>query len=446
MHLMMRRRRFLTSALAGTLLAPYARFVRSGVAQAAPAAGRAFVAFYFPHNIRRSFFPQGTETDFTLHEMLSPLEPLRPHTNFFGPMVLKSGLAPKTYTNHTGMIHILTAWAGYRDGGALGPSVDQVIADHVGAATPVRSLNLCTLTDPPFLGEPSISFRGAKEKVSPEPSPHAAFKRMMVNTGGMASAEFDAVQKTRRSVLDNTMGELDGLRMRLAGEERRMMEAHLESLRTVERALFSVPGRTGGGACKSANLGADFDFRSPANYDKIVKLHIDVMVMALACDITRVGVLQLGNDHNERVTFNFIGVDKTHHLGIQHNATGPEYVAVTKWYVSQFAYLMNSLKAVPTPTGNLLTDSLLLYCNNMGSGHSIYNMPFLLGGNAGGRVKGNRLFAPGPYQGDVVDTTKALGHADLLLSICHAMGLEHLKHFGRPGAEFCSGPVPGLVS
>jgi hypothetical protein len=102
------------------------------------------------------------------------------------------------------------------------------------------------------------------------------------------------------------------------------------------------------------------------------------------------------------------------------------------------------MKAIPTPTGNLLVDSVVLMLNNMGSGHSIYDLLYVLAGNAGGRIRGNRLVPTGT--GSTDQKTKQLAHSQLLLSICHAMGLDDIDHFGRPGAEFCPGPVPGLVT
>jgi hypothetical protein len=440
-----RRRHFLASGLTSLLLSPFVRTIRRGLAQTVPGSGRAFVAFYYPHTIKKYFFASrgATESDFTFPAALAPLQELRENVVLFGSMTMRSGTVPRGYDNHAGSMHILTAYATL-DTGPLGPSVDQVIADRIGSGTPRKSVNLWTQVDPPAFGLTGVSYRGPKQKVTNESSPHAAFKGLMIGNGAMSSAEFDAVTKTRRSVLDNMTAELGGLEMRLAGEERRMMDAHLEAVRSVEKALFS--GAKAGSACKgdAAALGPELDFKSPANYAKLVKLHTDVLVMALACDITRVGVLQMGNDHNEQVTFPWLNINKTHHLGIQHNGTTPEWTDVTRWFTQQFVYLMKSLKAIPTPTGNLLTDSVLLSCNNMGNGHSIYDMGFVLAGNAGGRIKGGRLI--NTETGDPDKNQRYMSHAQLLLSICHAMGLNDLQSFGQPGKEFCPGPIPGLVT
>jgi hypothetical protein len=225
---------------------------------------------------------------------------------------------------------------------------------------------------------------------------------------------------------------------------RRMMDAHVESIRAVERALFGA-GKVGA-TCKpgAVELGPEFDTRQPGNFAKLVKLHIDVMVTAIACEVTRAGVLLAGSEHNETVTFPRVGVNKTHHRGIQHKGSGANWTAVTRWFVEQFAYLMKAMQAIPTPGGDLLSDSVLLLCNNMGSGHSVYDLGYVRGGNAAGRIKGNRLISMAT--GSTEQKTKQLARSQILLSICHAMGLSDLTHFGRPGAELCPGPVPGLVA
>jgi hypothetical protein len=443
-----RRRSFLCSTLLATLGAPFVRLVRNGyAAETAARHARAFVVFQHTHNMRQQWWPQGSESSFTLSEPLSPLEPLREHCVFLHSMMMKSGLPPKSYTNHTGNTHILTAHATLgSNAGALGPSIDQVIADHAGKSTPVRSLNLWTAVNRAFPNA-TICYRGPRQGITMEPSPHAAFRQIVVGAGGMPSPEFDAVQKSRRSIIDNILADIKSLEPRLAGEERRMLDAHVDAVRTLERSLFGIGQREATVACKNpAASTSSFDFRSPRNLPQLIKLHTDVVVTAIACDVTRVAVIMIGNGNNDDVTFPWIGVNQDHHIGIQHNGNAvTEWTPVTKWFVGQYAQFLSAMKAVATPTGNLLTDSVTVLCHNMGTAHSIYNMGFVVGGGGRGRIKGNR-FLPTGLPADAMKPEAIASHAELWLACAHALGLEHLQRFGDPTPEFCRGPLSGLLA
>jgi hypothetical protein len=80
----------------------------------------------------------------------------------------------------------------------------------------------------------------------------------------------------------------------------------------------------------------------------------------------------------------------------------------------------------------VLDHTLLMWGNevSMGTTHTHDNMPFLLAG-------GGWAFRTGRF----LKYDKA-SHADLLISILNAMGVEQTT-FGTP--ETCTGPLPGLV-
>jgi hypothetical protein len=83
---------------------------------------------------------------------------------------------------------------------------------------------------------------------------------------------------------------------------------------------------------------------------------------------------------------------------------------------------------------SMLDNSVLLWGNELGIGntHSYTNIPWLVAGGAGGYFKMGRFL-------DLKDQP----HNNLLLSICHAMGLSDVKSFGIPA--LCTGPLPGLT-
>ena len=80
----------------------------------------------------------------------------------------------------------------------------------------------------------------------------------------------------------------------------------------------------------------------------------------------------------------------------------------------------------------MLDNTLLLWGNELGAGnsHSYKDIPWLLAGGAGGALQMGRYL-------QFLDRP----HNDLLVSVCHAMGLDDVTTFGIPGV--CTGALLG---
>ena len=123
------------------------------------------------------------------------------------------------------------------------------------------------------------------------------------------------------------------------------------------------------------------------------------------------------------------------HYGASHSWQSREFASFVqqrKWFVSQFAYLLEALANRPEEGGSMLDHSLVLLCTEVcdGNTHSHDNMPFIVAGGAGGRLSGGRVL-----------NTGFTHHSHLLTSMAHAMG-EYVPCFGQS----CSGPLSGLLS
>ena len=83
---------------------------------------------------------------------------------------------------------------------------------------------------------------------------------------------------------------------------------------------------------------------------------------------------------------------------------------INAFHVSLFAYFLEKLKGTPEGDGTLLDHSLILFGSNMGNSnqHVHYDVPHVLVGGAGGKLKGGRHLA---YPSKTVPT------GNLLLSV-----------------------------
>jgi hypothetical protein len=122
---------------------------------------------------------------------------------------------------------------------------------------------------------------------------------------------------------------------------------------------------------------------------------LDLMVMALECDATRIITFMFGNALSGR-THPFLDITAGHH-SISHHRNNPTNLAqlakIGKWEVEQAGYFFQRLKAIPDGTDGktLLYNSAVFFSSECGDGnkHAHDDLPVIMAGNAGG------AFAPG---------------------------------------------------
>ncbi|MFN3198951.1 MAG: DUF1552 domain-containing protein [Bradymonadia bacterium] len=396
----------------------------------------------------RLWTPTGEGADFQMSTVLAPLEAHKQDLIVLkGPdMVAAREAMEMGITNNghaAGTTTALTAalmtkeWAG-------GISVDQFIAQRVGRTTRLPSLELAVETIPSPLGR--ISYRGADLPVPPEQNPRQAWTRLFSDfTRDFDVRDVEGLNPRDATILDSVKADYDRIKTQLSAGDRIKLEAHLEQIRSLEDRL-KIPLPPVGGACEIPDV-ADFDALTvdgnPDRFGAVGRMHMDLIVMALACDITRVTSLMWQEGSND-LPFTFLPqpVFQSHH-SISHtlfDGTAPEetveeraLVAINRWYAEQFAYLITELKKIPEGTGTLLDNTTLIWTNELSDGH-IHNhndMPYVIAGKGGGYFDTGRFVQ-----------TFDKPHNDVLVSIMHAMGLDDVNEFGVHGT---GGPLPGLA-
>src|SRR5262249_46495490 len=193
------------------------------------------------------------------------------------------------------------------------------------------------------------------------------------------------------------------------------IDQHLASLDTINKHLDTVVAV--GGDCQKPGMPTGYgDIYDPANYEAIGKLQMDMLVMALTCDITRVASIQWTRSVGD-VVFSWLGCTEGQHSLSHHpsddQAAQDQLVQINAWYAQQLAYLIGKMKSIQEGTGTLLDNTVIFWCNELalGNAHSHDDMRFLLAGSAGGTFKTGRHL---DYNGDP--------HNNILVSLCNAMG------------------------
>jgi hypothetical protein len=121
---------------------------------------------------------------------------------------------------------------------------------------------------------------------------------------------------------------------------------------------------------------------------------LDLQVLALQADVTRVITFQLAREASTR-TYPEVGVSDAHHP-LSHHTNNPEKLAklakINAYHVSLFAYFLQKLKATPDGDGSLLDHSMYLYGSGMGNPdvHNHVDLPIIVAGGGAGKLKGGR--------------------------------------------------------
>ena len=128
----------------------------------------------------------------------------------------------------------------------------------------------------------------------------------------------------------------------------------------------------------------------PQNIADHMRLMIDVLVLGFQTDTTRIATLKLNNDHSS-LRFPNLGIDYMIHHLLSHSDTG-DWLKVNQFFVEQVAYLARKLDAIQEGPRTALDNSMLLFCSSMMSGsHDATQLPVIMVGGAGGKLKGGRV-------------------------------------------------------
>jgi hypothetical protein len=366
------------------------------LAQTAAKGLQRFGFIYVPMgSIMKQWTPEQTGSDFAFSPILKPLEPFREYVNvmsgFYNTGENGHSVSSGTYLSGTvpakGNVQLLNT------------TVDQVIAQKIGQASTFPSMEFATEDHTSHLGScagdflcsymSTISWRTPTQPLPMEINPRVVFETMF---GGDQSTPEERAARIEQntSILDGVRESVRDLETGLGARDRARLEEYLENVREIERRMT-----------QGEKLRRENNIQAPAtpigipdSIEDHVNIMFDLQALALQGNMTRVVSFMLSRELTT-VAYPQIGVQDGHHP-ISHNNNVPEQVAkkakVDTFHLELFARFLNKLKAVQEGENNLLDNSLFAYGSGMSNGnqHNHDNLPFVLVGKAGGKLKGNR--------------------------------------------------------
>jgi hypothetical protein len=477
------RRQVLKGATGVAISLPWLETLAPRKAHAAGAVKR-YIDVYFPNGTPNYWKPSGGGANWTLSPILQPLEPFKAKMSEISNIGNYSPFGGHIEPSHGH--NCAAAFTGVRasvPGGAKtgnsdrhtnsGISVDQVIANQMVAAnggklpTPLHSLQLGLSTKlASFDGLPGAHSRSISWKSESEPlynivSPQAAFDRLTGAGPAMPSLPgnmmTDPIAERRRllkkSALDYIIESSTSLGARLSRSDKVRIDKFITSVRTLETRVSSssMPGGGGisgpvGGMCKqlarpSYTAGID---GVPAGYNRgeHATLMIDLMVMAIQCDATRVVSFMLDDARSEWV-YNFIpkraftatgSTPTTQTVGNYHGAqhgNAEEFASIIHWNAQKVNEMATKLDALKEGGVSVLDNTVLVMMSGMNGGnHDGLDLPILWVGSGSGVLRTNQYIDGGK---------KNL--ADLHLTMINKVYGGTLPAFGVPNGNYTHGTM-----
>ncbi len=383
---------------------------------------------------RNLWAPATADRDFDLSAgSLSPLEPFREYLTIVSNTDCRNaeGIDPQDAGGdhaRSSAVFLTQSHPKQTEGPDVlaGTSFDQLVAQKIGQATRIPSLQLCIEENLSTNGftkgyasvyMDTISWASPTKPLPMERDPRIVFDQLF-------GVRVDPGHE--RSILDFVVSEIARAKPRLGANDRRRLDDYLEDIREVERRIQKIEAFNTGG---ERRLLAGAPPAVSDDFEEHVRLMFDLQVQAFQSDVTRVVAFKMGRDASARA-YPASGVSESFHAA-SHHAEKEDKIArfalINKYHVGMVRYFLEKLKTTNEGDTDLLEKTLVLYGSSMGDSnfHNHKRCPLFLAGRANGRLKGN-LHVKAP------DGTPM---ANAMLTLLHRIGRDDLESFGDSTGE-----------
>lgn len=344
----------------------------------------------------------GAGNAWQISQQLQPLAELKSY------LTVVSGLENRI---HVSGIEHPTGSAGATTGAPLNgnsvraASIDQIVADTISEGAPFRSLELGVTPATPGGNQHtlhSVSHRGPNARNDPEYDPKAVFERLFKGSSQPSPSDPDAeaaakLARVRASVLDAVLEDGAILQARLGAADRLRVEAHLESVRAIERRLEVMPPSTGATMCSDIAAPTSGPDRASEAQPQVNSAMAELATLALACERTRVVSfmfsLPAAHVYYRHLASN---MNDDFHDTICHGDAGdqssqPRVNTGVLYAMRCLNELLVKMRDTPHGATNLLDASLVYVTSDTawGKTHTKTEWPVLFAGKAGGRLRGD---------------------------------------------------------
>jgi hypothetical protein len=443
-HYTLTRRRFLRGVGAcvalptlPSLLPQLTRAAEASSSAAAAAASipqrMAFVTIPNGVNLAK-WWPKGEGKSFELAPTMEPLAALKDQIQVISGLdhinATAGGDGPGDHARASASL--LTGCRAKKTAGSdihLGPSVDQVAAQHIGHLTRFPSLEL-TCDEVRNSGscdsgyacayQFNVSWRSATTPMAAETNPRRVFERLFGSGTAEERRKHLAIrQQTNRSILDFIRDDARSLDGSLSQNDRRKLDEYLTSLRDVEQRIIRFEQ-----AAKQPGPDVKAPDGRPESFSERLDVMFEMIALAFQTDSTRIATMILAHDGSNR-RYPEIGIERGHHDLSHHQGREDnlEMIAeIDKFHMQHFGRFLDKLAAAKDADGtSILHNSMIVYAsgNADGNAHSHTNLPVILAGSGGGKLH------PGRFH-----KVDSMPMSNMYLEMLDHLGVESIDRFG----------------
>ncbi|MDP5069577.1 MAG: DUF1552 domain-containing protein, partial [Congregibacter sp.] len=311
---------------------------------------------------RDVFVPKRTGANFDLPPEIASLAPIQKHINLFTNFNVFKDDAPNL-CHHSGWVVLRSGIAPTSRPNRPGETIDVSIARKLGNETRFRSLSATATGDV----RDSFSYEAGNSVNAPEWSPLRFYQRLFGADFQNPNAETfspDPRIMIRKSALSSVQEDAKKLNQSLGAQDRARLDQYFTGIRDLERRFdlqLSKPDPRE--ACVVSEMPKDMP--SGLDADLVSKRHrimTDLMLMAVACDQTRVFNMFYASAFSATTK---PGYDKPHHTATHEEAVDGDlhYQPNVSWYtrraMEEWAYYVGALADFKEGDGSLLDNSLI---------------------------------------------------------------------------------------
>ena len=300
-------------------------------------------------------------------------------------------------------------------------SIDQLIAEKVGAQTRIPSLEIGDMSGTGSAGHShTLAFDPNGTPLPTENSPQHLFERLFVPQDASSREAMLRRYAEKRSILDSVIGEAKALEKKLGTADQAKLGEYLASVRETERRIqreadwIDVPKPT------IDSNGLQLTSKPMDGHDRPMWLDVmmEISYLAFQADTTRTITFQWSREAG-----GYGGSGENHHELSHHGGDADmlkKLANIDRFHLSRLARFMDFLKATEEEGGTMLDHTMIVFGSGMNSGekgdHSPENLPLLIAGGSKWGLKHNQHLA---HQ---VENHPPL--ANVLLTIAQKMGVE----------------------
>jgi Protein of unknown function (DUF1552) len=419
-------RRTVLRGLGASISLPLLEAMISSARAAEVSAGKRLQVLYLPNGmVMQNWSPAELGENYTISPTLTPMGPYRDR------VVVIKGLdqamgeamgdgagdhARACATFLTG-VHILKS-----DSVLLnGPSMDQIVARQFAQSTQIPSMEL-GLDQPSMVGScdsgyscaynNTMAWTGPKTPLPITVNPRDVFDRLFGDAEQLDPDTRRQQLQRQASLLDLVAADAKRLSTSLGASDRLKVDEYLQSVRDVERGIQTAETQNATALPTMARPSG-----IPESYSAYARLMLDLQILAMQADLTRVGSLMFGRESGAR-SYPETGVPDGHHP-LSHHGNDPVKLAkltrINTYHVEQIAYYFKRMSETMQGNASLLDSTVVL----VGAGladpnrHDHRDLPVFV---AVPGIKGNRHI-----------DAKQRPMTDLFLTLMGALGVEQEK-------------------